>query len=883
MSVHSGDESGGIHCSSIIDNSKHLPSLLTLIHIMRCVCIFLLLAFCKTDLAAAQPRISNLIGFGTSAVINATVVDKPGNIYVTGQVTAELKTLPGIVRIGSSPSSQDVFVAKLNRFGAVIFVALVGGDRPDYARDIAFDAEGAVYVAGYTLSRDFPTTPGAFSRTFPTDGAGAFVFKLSADGTRLIYSTSLGGTYSTALRLVVNSKGNAYVAGSAEVYQDISSVPATAAPWPVPVGATGASYVAKLGPDGSTLEFCSIIGGDGFAEVRALALSPNNELWLAGRTTSRDLPSASSFLGRSLFRSIDRAETWSEQADGGRLYGLRQHPSRPGHLYASAEGGRLRVTKDFGQTWETRVIVEVPFDAYRVRSLAFAPSEPDVLYAIVQNQGILKSDDGGCSWAFRGRFPIGGEDWLGVDPADSNKLTLSWSRTTSYSSDGGITWRNAAPLPNFFDNVTYSVIAITPGPPVTYWAVITPEQRAAYASLYRSRDGGKTWQRQSEDINTGSVVTVVQHPSNPQLLLAGGPRTLTYRSDDGGETWKRDGSGLTVTSFVTDPQSPDRVYAAGPSGVLRSDDFGISWRQANTGITNTSAIAIVIDASQPSHLLTLSTSSDDGFLMRLSADGKAAEYASYVGGASSDVINAMTFDEEGKLWAVGTTFSPNVAVTADAVQRELAGRSDGMVTKVDPSTGSVLYSTYFGGLGSDGLTAVTPYLQRSIVAAGASDNQAFPTTTDGFVLDEWLGATISLARFDLSGERIFSSLLPKGGGAVNSIAAFPYGPLLLAGFGWSSPAMMVDFSQACPVQLSADSVSIPASGGTGTIAVSAAADCIWTAATNASWIEVTTGGVGIGTLDVKFSLSTNTEATSRTETIQIGDQKITITQAGPTR
>src|SRR5262249_58148504 len=82
---------------------------------------------------------------------------------------------------------------KLNPTGsALVSSTYLGGVDVDDALGIAVDAAGNAYVTGVTTSHDFPTTPGAFSRT-SGGGNDAFVTKLNATGSALVYSTYLGG------------------------------------------------------------------------------------------------------------------------------------------------------------------------------------------------------------------------------------------------------------------------------------------------------------------------------------------------------------------------------------------------------------------------------------------------------------------------------------------------------------------------------------------------------------------------------------------------------------------------------------------------------------------------------------------------------------------
>ncbi len=122
--------------------------------------------------------------------------------------------------------SCDTFVAKIGADGrTLLYSTYLGGSGLDEGWSIAVDTHGQAYVSGLTTSRDFPTTPSAFDRTFsdgmscedPTDCSNAFVVKLNARGNALVYSTYLGGSKSEAgfigARLAVDGQGNAYITG----------------------------------------------------------------------------------------------------------------------------------------------------------------------------------------------------------------------------------------------------------------------------------------------------------------------------------------------------------------------------------------------------------------------------------------------------------------------------------------------------------------------------------------------------------------------------------------------------------------------------------------------------------------------------------------------
>src|SRR5207302_858871 len=140
-------------------------------------------------------------------------VDATGNAYVTGFTTGSFPTTAGAYQT-TFGGGTDAFVTVLNALGsAPLYSTYLGGSGYDVGYGLAVDATGNAYVTGYT-GGSFPTTAGAYQTTFGGGATDAFVTKLNALGSALLYSTYLGGSgYDVGKGIAVGATGNAYVTG----------------------------------------------------------------------------------------------------------------------------------------------------------------------------------------------------------------------------------------------------------------------------------------------------------------------------------------------------------------------------------------------------------------------------------------------------------------------------------------------------------------------------------------------------------------------------------------------------------------------------------------------------------------------------------------------
>ncbi len=274
--------------------------------------------------------------------VDGLAVDGSGRAYVTGRVsTGNFKTTANAFQqTAPSDNRSKGFVAKVNTAGTAFdFATYLAGNGWDIPMGIAVDGSGAAVVAGTTTSTDFPVTPGAYitDRT-RIEASLPFLARLSADGSKLIYSTFAGDALGEAQAVAVDRSGNAAVyrrslsglavlhfnpQGTAVTFSatlplDGLSLPslglarrsgralamdAAGNTYVTAIGSDANSpvknslvpcepvYLTVLGPTGDVLQSTYLAGGSGtFYSSTALALGPNSTVFVAGTAAAAFVP-----------------------------------------------------------------------------------------------------------------------------------------------------------------------------------------------------------------------------------------------------------------------------------------------------------------------------------------------------------------------------------------------------------------------------------------------------------------------------------------------------------------------------------------------------------------------------------------------------------------
>jgi photosystem II stability/assembly factor-like uncharacterized protein len=256
---------------------------------------------------------------------------------------------------------------------------------------------------------------------------------------------------------------------------------------------------------------------------------------------------------------------------GGRTVAAAGIPSQPNVFYVAANDGGIWKTNDFGRTWKP-LFDDQPTGS--IGALAIAPSDPNTIYAgsgeglqrpdLSVGDGIYKSTDGGKTWRHLGLRDGQQIPAILIDPRDPNRLIVA-------------------------------VLGHPYGP-------------NAERGVFRSTDGGETWQKVLyKDENTGAI-DLAFDPTNARTIYAvlwaarqgpwengewSGPNSGLFKSTDGGTTWQQLTGGLPTPAqglgrigIAVAPSDPTRMYAlveAKPSALYRSDDAGANWQRVNTG------------------------------------------------------------------------------------------------------------------------------------------------------------------------------------------------------------------------------------------------------------------------------------------------------------
>ena len=238
---------------------------------------------------------SSFLG-GTGIEVGRDIaVDSSGNAYVAGRTvsanfpaTAEaFQTVYG----GTGPFGQgDAFAAKVSSEGLLIYATFLGGSGGEIAAGVAVET-GHAYVSGLTESAGFPTTAGSFQTRYAGGASDGFLTKLDPEGRRAIYSTFVGGAGGSdeCFSVAVDAHGQAYCAG----VTFSTAFPALDAFQPSLRGETDA-FVLKLDRTGSRLLYSSYLGGTGRENGFRIVLDDAGNAYMVGGTGSADFPATAS-------------------------------------------------------------------------------------------------------------------------------------------------------------------------------------------------------------------------------------------------------------------------------------------------------------------------------------------------------------------------------------------------------------------------------------------------------------------------------------------------------------------------------------------------------------------------------------------------------------
>lgn len=305
----------------------------------------------------------------------------------------------------------------------------------------------------------------------------------------------------------------------------------------------------------------------------------------------------------TLWKSEDGGETWTAamtpQADvrySSAVFGIdpanRQRvlfSASAFHLPSGTSSYVLFRSEDGGTSWsQLNATADMQRDSASV--LGFSPVAGNILYYGNHYDFWVSTDDGG-NWE-----PLSGdvEDRTQVvfSATDPNRGYFCNSRGVIYcSEDGGVTWTPGGTVPDDRYSVPQNPnLGISPDDPDTLLA-------ARRANIYRSVNGGITWEEASAQLCNAQVQAVAVDSTNPDTFLAGGDRRF-YRTTDAGATWSEgqmiETLGRNLYQILANPTDPAEYLAACDEGVYRTTDTGVSWRSFLTELKGISVRSLCL-------------------------------------------------------------------------------------------------------------------------------------------------------------------------------------------------------------------------------------------------------------------------------------------------
>ena len=301
---------------------------------------------------------------------------------------------------------------------------------------------------------------------------------------------------------------------------------------------------------------------------------------------------------------------------GGRVTAVAGHPSHPYTFYMGSTGGGVWRTTNAGISWEN--LTDRDFKAGSVGAVTVAPSDPNVIYVgmgsacprgnVSIGDGMYRSTDAGASWEHVGLERAGAISRVRVHPEDPNVLWVGVlgqifgsnpERGVYRSTDGGETWQHVLSIS---DDAGIADLELDPFNPRVLYAAVWRVERKPWTlidgsdegGLFRSTDGGDTWERLEGGLPTGVLgrIGVSASPARRgrlwTIITAAEGRGGIFRSEDHGDTWKKVSDepelltrGWYYSHIHADPADPNTVWGSNVR-FFKSVDAGATWERVGT-------------------------------------------------------------------------------------------------------------------------------------------------------------------------------------------------------------------------------------------------------------------------------------------------------------
>jgi hypothetical protein len=667
------------------------------------------------------------------------------------------------------------------------YSSYLGGADQDIANGIAVDASGNAYVTGQTYSLNFPTTPGAL-QTIPGGnheyGNGdAFVTKINASGTALLYSTYIGSDGDDSGRsIAVDSSGNAYVTGQG----GLAETPGAYGP--------GEIFVTKLNATGSAIIFTSRLGGQyGYSSVNGIAVDNSGATYVTGLTNSSTFPTTpgafqtnpgccgftvfitkfnptgsslvySTVLGGNSYGRAIAVDSEGSAYVTGEFTGV-SFPTTPGAFQTAGSGVAPFVTKlnPTGSALVYSTIVgssnngsgrgialDSAGSAY-VTGVVFTPDFPTLnpVQPSIAGSTFFRSSNAGGNWmpsptGLNSREVLS----LAIDPVNSSTLYAGTRGGGVFKSqNGGNSW---AAVNTGLTNGTVNTLAISTS------AVYAGTEGGAF----KKKIGADNWDPINNGLTSSFVNVLAIDPATPTTIYAGtggysGGFSIpggAFKSTDGGDTWNAINNvifpmGLIVNFISIDPTNSSVLHAAASNGVFRSTDGGANWVKPSTILSNRNVYVLAIDPVNTSTIyagtsgMYKSTNAGDSWMAITNGLGTVQVRSLAIDPANLATLYAGTFGsgpfkttDGGSNWTfVGADVTGTVVgalaidpTASSTVYAGTANRPDAFLLKVDPTGSALVYSTFLGGSRAEMGSGIAVGSDGSAYVVGRSFSVDFP-------------------------------------------------------------------------------------------------------------------------------------------------------------